>query len=395
MFVGSGVSEIVVTDDGEQEIGMAQKRTRSGSIRTKVDALKRAIDLRDLFVERYPGRFRRSGRWLIGSSPYRRDQHPSFAVNEDVFIDFATGERGDEVDFVRREQGASFAEAVETLEAIAGNAPLPEDRQFSQWSPSPSEPPPAAWQAVMRQECRRAHAYLFSGAAEAQQALGWLRRRGLRRHTLRLAGIGFNPGWRRTRLRDHVTGQAVFIPPGILIPCLVDGALWAVHVRTLPELDSPTSEPAAADKAPLPKYLYVRGSKASALYNGDKLEDDCLALVVEGEFDALLAQQELGKQVVVVTLGSAANHLPARWLARLKRARRVYSCFDADDAGQQAAARLEELFGEKHRALRLPQGKDITEFAVNHGGSLRQWWCSELDSFDGDLVQLSFLDRFV
>src|SRR4051812_38561679 len=90
------------------------------NLRSKLYHLKQTIDLRDLFSERYPGRFRRMGRWLIGPSPYREDNHPSFAVNEDVYIDFATGEHGDEIDFVRREQGASFVEAVATLEALAG-----------------------------------------------------------------------------------------------------------------------------------------------------------------------------------------------------------------------------------------------------------------------------------
>ncbi|HLU09266.1 MAG TPA: CHC2 zinc finger domain-containing protein, partial [Oceanobacillus sp.] len=254
---------------------MAYRRTL-GAMREKVDALKRTIDLRELFLERYPGRFRRAGRWLYGPSPYRHDRHPSFAINEDVYIDFATGERGDEVDFVRREQGASFAEAVKLLEARVGGISLAEAAVIPQWSPSPSEPPPAAWQTVMRAECHRAHTYLFSNTPDARQALDWLRRRGLKKHTLRQAGIGYNPAWRRTRLRDQETGQRVSIAPGILIPCFGDGALWAVHVRTLPELNAGQV---------LPKYLYVRGSKASALFNTDALEPDRDVLIVEGEFD--------------------------------------------------------------------------------------------------------------
>ena len=62
---------------------MSPKRAWEASIRNKVDVLKQTIDLRDLFLERYPGRFRRAGRWLYGRSPYRHDEHPSFAVNEE------------------------------------------------------------------------------------------------------------------------------------------------------------------------------------------------------------------------------------------------------------------------------------------------------------------------
>lgn len=136
------------------------------------------------------------------------------------------------------------------------------------------------------------------------------------------------------------------------------------------------------------------GSKASALYNGDALEEGCDVLIVEGEFDALLAQQELGKQVVVVTAGSAANPLPRRWLDRLKRAGRIYSCLDGDEAGMRATTVLAELLGEQHQTLRLPQGKDITEFVIDYGGDLNTWWRTETESVAPKPVQLSFLDAF-
>lgn len=356
---------------------VTQKPGWSDSLRDKVDMLKRMIDLRDLFQERYPGRFRRSGKWLYGASPYRRDRKPSFAINEDVFIDFATGERGDEVDFVMREQGISFQEAIAALELRAGGIGMtPALRTADQDSPSPNAPPSAAWQEVMFAECRRAHAYLFSDAPDAKAAMHWLNARGLKKHTIYQAGIGYNPLWRQTRLKERATGRAVSIAPGILIPCQVDGALWSVHVRLLD------------DQQALPKYLYVRGSKTSGLYNGDALIDGGTVLIVEGEFDALLAQQELGKQVVVVTIGSAANRLPLRWLERLRNARRVYVCLDNDEAGKRAAKGLADLLGEQHTTLCLPTGKDITEFVVKHGGNLPLWWRLQLIQDEPKPVQL-------
>lgn len=356
---------------------MMPKRAWSTSLRDKVDALKQAVDLRDLFLERYPDRFRRSGRWLYGSSPYRHDEHPSFAVNEDVYIDFATGEHGDEVDFIMREQGLSFAAALAVLETHAGGTPIlpAQGAAISSYSASTSEPPPAEWQQVMRAECRAAHAYLFSNAKEAKAAYRWLRDRGLSRETLRHAGIGYNAAWRPTRLRDSETGKAISIAPGIVIPCFVDGALWSVHVRTLPPSD-------------LPKYLYVRGSKSSVLYNGDALTPSSTVLLVEGEFDALLAQQELGAHVVVVTLGSAANRLPRRWFDRLVQAGRIYSCFDQDEAGQRATAQIAAQFPEQHQPLHLPQGKDITEFVLQYRGDLRKWWRIETAGNLAQAVQL-------
>jgi DNA primase len=353
---------------------MSLKQDWSDSLRDKVDRLKRAVDLRELFMERYPGRFRRSGRWLYGSSPYREDRHPSFAVNEDVFIDFATGEHGDEIDFLMVEQNLSFREAVDVLEARAGGISIPvsDHSSLSSFLTHPSEPPVSAWQVEMEAACRHAQAYLFSNAQDARVALDWLQKRGLKRNMLGRAGIGYNPTWKPTRLRERDTGKYVSIAPGILIPCRVDGVVWAVHVRILEE--GLPVRPKGENRNPLPKYLYVRGSKTGVLYNGDALHDDCAVLIVEGEFDALLAQQELGNQAVVVTLGSAANRLPHRWLERLKAARQVFSCLDGDEAGARATAHLADRLGAQHHVLHLPAGKDITEFVIDHTGDLKTWW---------------------
>jgi DNA primase len=233
----------------------------------------------------------------------------------------------------------------------------------------------------MRVEAQRAADLLFSEATDALAALRWLHERGLNDETLRRAHIGFNSDWRRTTFRDPQTGRPLGIAPGVLIPCSVDGALWAIHVRTLA---LPGMPPVATD---LPKYLYVRGSKTGTLYNGDSVGAGCDVLIVEGEFDALLAQQEIGAEVAVVTMGSAANRLPRRWLDRLQQAERVYSCLDNDAAGQRATEYLGAALGKQHQALSLPEGKDVTDYVVTHGGNLADWWHGQTTPPDPEPVQ--------
>jgi hypothetical protein len=116
---------------------------------------------------------------------------------------------------------------------------------------SHSEPPPAAWQLIMRTECQQATAALFSRKVNARQVRRWLKQRGLTNAMIKKASLGFNAAWRRTRLRDQATGKYVSIPPGILIPCFVEVTLWVVHVRTLPELSGFDRQEANA----LRKYL--------------------------------------------------------------------------------------------------------------------------------------------
>jgi DNA primase len=234
----------------------------------------------------------------------------------------------------------------------------------------------------MRAECRRAHAYLLSDSADARQARRWLNERGLTDATIRRAGLGFNPNWERTGFRDPQTRRWISVAPGIVIPCAVAGALWAVHVRTLPGVTGD-----AGGGRQLPKYLFVRGSKTGVLYNGDALQPGCTVLIVEGEFDALLAQQALGDDVVVVTAGSAANRLARRWVELLRRSGQVYSCFDRDAAGQRASTAMSALLGDQHQPLTLPSGKDVTDFVVKYGGDLAAWWQKQTEPSVPQLVQ--------
>src|SRR5260221_7508045 len=67
-----------------------------------------------------PGKPARSCR-----SPFREDRSPSFSISEDGrrWIDFATGERGDAVDFLAKIKSISNAEAfIELLRMVDGAA---------------------------------------------------------------------------------------------------------------------------------------------------------------------------------------------------------------------------------------------------------------------------------
>ncbi len=184
------------------------------------------------------------------------------------------------------------------------------------------------------------------------QALHYLHRRGLSDETIWQAQLGYLPGyvweWRQV--------GALNVPCGIVIPWIIDDEVWAVKVRRA---------------AGLPKYMQVAGGSAHGLYNATHLGDHAVVLLVEGEFDALLAAQESGGQMGVATLGSASTTLNARWLSMLIHCRKLLVCYDADEAGQKGAARLQAMT-DRAQIVRLPWGKDITEF-VMQGGSVAQW----------------------
>jgi len=111
--------------------------------------------------------------------------------------------------------------------------------------------------------------------------------------------------------------------------------------------------------------------------------------ITEGEFDAAAAYQMFGSKYPVVSVKNGAR-------AALKDCKRNYEwldsfekvvvCFDADEAGQQAAKEVAALFAGKARIMKMPHGfKDANEL-LEHGRVkefTESFWQAELFTPDG------------
>jgi hypothetical protein len=94
-------------------------------------------------------------------------------------------------------------------------------------------------------------------------------------------------------------------------------------------------------------------------------------IAVEGEFDAMLLGQEIGDLASVVTLGSASTRPGGEIYRAMLRCPQWFAAHDADDAGDQAAARWPA------RAVRVrPPAPDKDWTDVHAGGCnrLRYLW---------------------
>lgn len=96
------------------------------------------------------------------------------------------------------------------------------------------------------------------------------------------------------------------------------------------------------------------------LYNEDVLQGAERALLVEGEFDALITQQHLqqssdpvARSIAVVALPGAGSQ-PANMGGYFSGCRRVYLGFDPDKAGRQGAVKAREAIGPSTRPVELP-----------------------------------------
>lgn len=297
------------------------------------------------------------GAQITCCSPFRDERKPSFsfstAPDKLCGKDFKTGQgygiietaQALGIELARYQDGAPVLHIVRKPPAPAAQVE--------------AGPPAASWQQAAQDALRAAQDMLAANPA----MLDYLRHeRLLTDETIAAAGLGYNPRW-----HDLPDGK---LAPGLVIPYQQAGSLWALRVRTF-------------DNPKLSKYVNATGSKVSGtLYGAGALAAGKPVLMVEGEFDCLLAQQDAGDTLAVVTLGPASNRLSAHWRAVLLKAPVIYLALDNDAAGQQAAAALvEALAGADVRLLHYPDGmKDYTDYR-HAGGTLaallapaRAWW---------------------
>jgi DNA primase len=210
---------------------------------------------------------------------------------------------------------------------------------------------------------------LWTEAPKSARAFRWLtNRRGLTQDTIRSAMLGYNPEWDRG------------LPPGGTIPCIAgpDLSLWYIKVRGF--------------QSSQPKYRFRMGSEAKALFGAESLLKCEYAVVVEGEFDALLLSQMAGDLVAVVTMGSAGSVPGAYWQRYFAFLKGAFVALDSDKAGQQGYEKwtklvpwlkpmpqfeITESVRSRQEEIRLDHITDLTDYWLC-GGDLRKWVQSAL-----------------
>jgi DNA primase len=121
-----------------------------------------------------------------------------------------------------------------------------------------------------------------------------------------------------------------------------------------------------------PKYLYDAGSKVT-LYGYDKVKNEHTILITEGELDALVA---VSNGIPAVSSTGGAQSFQKEWVDLL-REKKVYVCFDNDQAGGLGMARVWKMFIDEQLPspymIFLPDRpgvKDISDY-VQAGGDIQ------------------------
>lgn len=326
---------------------------------------------------------RHTARYSQYFAPHRNDgRHASFTIYDDYFIDYGgSNDKGDVFKLIGLLHGTQdFGQQVRIALDLIGHVPTP----IIKPAPKPTKPdnpiPDALWQQKHRRIVQSAHENLLNNPAMLEHVMGW---RGFTQETIQKYRIGYLENF---EIWDHQRKQYDYAAV-ITIPGFYADDLHAVRVRFL---DSALVEKYG-------KYRSFAGSKlGQLLVNGDRLaqlanSEKPKVVIVEGEFDAFLAQQILGDDFACVTRGGVSSAtLPENIKNRIAAHDEIYILMDSDSAGQNARDNLLEQLPHA-MTLDLPHGHDVTDY-VKSGGDLREllqsaktkeglWWLQHTDGW--------------
>lgn len=334
---------------------------------SSVEAVKAAAEILPL-VEDYV-RLRKAGGTYKGLCPFHQERTPSFTVTpaRGTFKCFGCGEGGDAIAFVEKIEQVDFVGAIEVLGRRFGI-----ELEFEEISPEADRE---------RRRRERLHTLLERATVfyervlwESEQgafAREYLASRGLGEEVCRTFRLGYAPGgallarralqegYEQDDLRAAGLGNRGgydYFQRRLVFP-LADarGRVRGFQARKLHDDDplqgkyvnSPESE------------LFHKGDLLYGLDTGRQaIAKEDRAVVVEGNTD-VIALRQAGFLPVVASMGTALTAAQLKELARLTR--RLYLCFDADAAGQEATLRGMDLAlaqGFNVQVVALPKGSD-------------------------------------
>jgi DNA primase len=330
-----------------------------------VERVKTAMEILPLVEDVV--RLRKAGSTYKGLCPFHQERTPSFTVSpaRGTFKCFGCGEGGDAITFVRKTENLDYIGAIEHLARRFGV-----ELEYEEVSPEQE-------QKRRRDERLRA---LLERAAEFYARVLWdsdagagareyLASREIGEDVCREFRLGYAPGAARLSsralqegyTRDELLAVGLtnnrgndYFQRRIVFP-LADarGRVRGFQARKLHDDDPLQAKYVNSREGELFRkgdLLYGLDTARQAIAREDR------AVVVEGNTD-VLALRQAGFAPVVASMGTALTEAQLRELARLTK--RLFLCFDADAAGQDATLRGMELA--------VAQGFDVKIVALQPG----------------------------
>jgi DNA primase len=325
-----------------------------------------------------------------GLCPFHQEKSPSFTVNgtNQFFYCFGCQEKGNAFGFLMKIEHLPFPEAVRKLADKAGIL-------LAETEESPQDKERMALTEVLGRLTKTFH-HLLLNHPEAAGARDLLARRGVTPEMITTFQLGYAlraRGWMKQFLIERKYDPAFLAKTGLFSANNPDAFLFSG--RLVFPIRFPTHETVGFGGRLLvgdgPKYINSPETpvflKRRMLYAWDralaKIREKQQVILCEGYMDAI-ALHQAGLEWAVAPLGTAFTEDQARLLQRA--ARTVLCLFDADEAGQKAAAKAIEIcepLGLETFVARTAGSKDPSELLEKEGpAAVRQLLDSPQKGFD-------------
>lgn len=275
----------------------------------------------------------------------------------------------DLVDFIAQRDNVTLVEAArqlggQALPGFTGGCKTEKPKKAQGGFTAGYRPPGGQWQAGAAEAVEICQVNLYG--AQGAKALDYLHRRGLRDDTIKRFELGYSQG-------AEIAG--LWVPHGITIPAKINGVIWYVKIRT---------------NKRNPKYTLVKGSKPAALYNGDDLIGKRVGLIVEGEFNCMVAWQEahdIDDVCGIASMGAAGNRPDlASWGPYFIALDLILALYDNDQAGEGGAFTLHQTLGDRVKFAAIPEGVgDLNDWHLA-GGDVFGWLANEINFHKGGMT---------
>lgn len=344
----------------------------------KIAEIQFAADIVQIISEYI--QLKQSGKAFIGLCPFHSEKTPSFFVNPDkkLFKCFGCGEGGTVFQFVMKQEGMDFVEAVKL---VASKSRVDLTQIYTK------EASLSASKKTYLYETTRFAATFYQkmllDAMKGKKARDYLLKRKINDQSVKNFCLGYAPAeW--DSLVKMGKGGNVSMPrlqqAGLIIQKRESDSYYDRFRDRLifPILDVRKQVVGFGGRAlddSLPKYLNspetVLFNKSNILYGIDIAKSAILkqqkVILMEGYTDVIMAHQH-GIEWAVAVLGTAVSKQHLRILRQY--CSRVILLLDADSAGQRSSDRNLDIFIEEEfevKIAQLPKGYDPCDFLLAEG----------------------------
>ncbi|PLR87623.1 DNA primase [Bacillus sp. V33-4] len=358
----------------------------------KLNEIRQAVDIVDVISDYV--QLKKQGRNYFGLCPFHGENSPSFSVSPDkqIYHCFGCGAGGNAYSFLMEAEGLTFMEAAIKL---ADRANI--DLQLDLSAVSAGKPISKENQQMIEAHelLRKFYHHLLVNTKDGQHALEYLLGRGFTIESINKFEVGYALGtWDFVYkfLAKRGFSTALLEKAGLIIKREKDGSYFdRFRDRIMfPILDKNGNTIAFSGRslgADEPKYL---NSPETAIFNKSKILYNFhlarpsirklqQAVLFEGFADVIAADRS-GVENGIATMGTA---LTDEHITLIKRnVQSVIICYDADNAGVEAAFRAATALsaaGSYIRVAQMPDGMDPDDYIKKFGA----------DKFRNDVIGAS------